>query len=111
MKRFLLWDFPRASWQYDVIVVLILLFVLATPRAFFRDQPRASNVVLLPSESGTVVYWFEPDLLSNLPEGSRPARAGEILHSRTGKNLAVIRLEPIFDAEQDVKGYMAFVKP
>ena len=24
LKRFILWDVPRASWQYDVIVAVIL---------------------------------------------------------------------------------------
>jgi hypothetical protein len=26
LVRFLFWDYPRASWQYDVMVALILAF-------------------------------------------------------------------------------------
>ena len=47
MKRFLLWDFPRGVWQYDVMVALILAFIFLTPREIFRDYPRASNIVRL----------------------------------------------------------------
>ena len=61
LKRFLLWDYPRASWQYDVMVALILGFIFFTPRGFFRDQPRASNIVQLPVEHGATVFWVEPD--------------------------------------------------
>ena len=111
MKRFLLWDYPRASWQYDVVVGLILAFIFLTPRDVFRDQPRAGNVVRLPSEQGANVFWIEPDLLAALPELERPRRAETILGSRLRTRERLIRLEPIFDAEREVKGYMAFTKP
>ena len=39
-KRFILWDYARASWQYDVMVGIILAFIFLTPRDWFRDQPR-----------------------------------------------------------------------
>src|SRR5262245_11323860 len=31
IKRLLLWDFARASWQYDLIVLAILAFIFLTP--------------------------------------------------------------------------------
>ncbi len=31
LKRFILWDYPRATWQYDVMVGIILVFVMLTP--------------------------------------------------------------------------------
>ena len=34
------WSYERGAWQYDVAVVLILVFVLLTPRGWFRDQPQ-----------------------------------------------------------------------
>ena len=68
LKRFILWDYPRAGWQYDVIVASILAFIFLTPRDFFRDQPKASRVVMLPSERGTSVYWIEPELLAGVAD-------------------------------------------
>ena len=55
VKRFLFWDYPRAGWQYDVMVGLILAFIFLTPREWFRDQPRANSIVMLPSEHGETV--------------------------------------------------------
>ena len=63
LSRFLFWDFKRASWQYDVIVVLILAFIFVTPNNIFRDQPKAANVVMLPAEQGTGLFWIAPQLL------------------------------------------------
>lgn len=90
------------------MVALILAFIFFTPRAMFRDQPRASSVVMLPSEQGVAQFWVEPDLLVNLDEGQRLERANQLLRSRTGKLHKVTRLEPIFDSEQEVRGYMAY---
>jgi hypothetical protein len=111
IKRFLLWDYPRAGWQYDVMVTLILAFIFLTPREIFRDQPRASNIVRLPAEHGTNVFWIEPELLNSYPESERSGRVEAMLKSRFGKRETVVRIEPIFDTEQEVKGFMAFTKP
>jgi hypothetical protein len=111
MKRFLLWDYPRGSKQYDVMVVLILLFIFATPRAIFRDQPRASNIVRLPEENGANVFFVEPELITPLAEGERNSRIESMLKARFGKKETVVRLLPIFDEEQEVKGYFAYTRP
>lgn len=111
VKRFIFWDYRRAGWQYDVMVGVILLFVFVTPRAWFRDQPRPSSVVMLPSDRGASVFWMEPELLSGIPEQERTARAAAVIKARTGKKRNVVRIEPISDAEHEVRGYMAFTAP
>ena len=114
LKRFILWDYRRASWQYDVMVGLILIFIFLTPRSWFRDQPRtpqASQVALLRGGHGSDVFWIETELLAGVPEDQRLPKLTEILKSRTGKTHAITRVEPILDSEGEVKGYMAFAKP
>jgi hypothetical protein len=115
LKRFILWDYARASWQYDVMVAIILAFVFLTPREWFRDQPRnprASNIAMLPGENGSDMYLIDPELLSGIPENQRLSKLAEILKARTGKKQSVLRLQPIYDdSENELKGYMAFTKP
>jgi hypothetical protein len=113
LKRFVLWDYPRACWQYDVMVGLILAFIFLTPRDCFRDQPRipnASSITMLPAAHGAIVYWVDMDLLTPVPEAERAARVQEMLFARTGKKQTLIRLEPVRDSEQELKGYMAFTE-
>jgi len=50
LSKTLFWSYERGTWQYDVAVVLILVFVLLTPRAWFRDQPQVG----MPAESDQV---------------------------------------------------------
>jgi hypothetical protein len=111
MKRLIFWDFPRASWQYDIAVALILAFIFLTPRDFFKDQPRPASIVQMPSDPGGNIYWLETSLLEETAEAARPQRAAELLKGRTGKPVNVIRVEPFYDAEQEVRGFMAIVKP
>ena len=115
LKRFILWDYPRACWQYDVMVAIILAFIFLTPREWFRDGPRiprASNIAMLPAEHGSEMFWIDPELLSGIPENQRTSKLGQILKTRTGKNQTILRVQPIYDdSENELKGYMAFTKP
>jgi hypothetical protein len=45
LSRTFFWSYERGTWQYDVAVVLILIFVLLTPRGWFRDQPQVGMLV------------------------------------------------------------------
>jgi hypothetical protein len=111
MKRLIFWEFPRASWQYDIAVALILAFIFLTPKSLFKDQPRPASIVQMPSAQGGSVYWLETSLMAGAGESARPAVAGELIRQRTGKALSVVRVEPIHDAEQEIRGYLAIVKP
>jgi hypothetical protein len=114
VKRFILWDHARATWQYDVMVGLILAFVFLTPRQWFLDQPRmprTSRIAMLQGGRGTTVYWVEAELLAGVPEADRMKRAGEMLRSRTGQQQKIVRLEAVFDSESVIKGYIAFTHP
>jgi hypothetical protein len=115
LKRFIFWDYPRASWQYDVIVGIILIFVLATPRGWFRDQPRTplvSSVSVLPGEHGSIVYWVEPELLSGLSKDQQMQKLSALLTKFTHKKeVTVNRVEPIADSDGETTGYMVFAKP
>ena len=115
LKRFILWEYKRGSWQYDVIVGIILAFIFLTPRDWFRDQPRipkASSISMLPSEHVGDAFFVDAALLSRTPENQRIARLTDLLQSRmSNRHLAVTRLEPILDSEGELQGYMAFAKP
>ncbi len=111
MKRLIFWDFPRAGWQYDIAVAAILAFIFLTPREIFKDQPRPASIVQMPSDTGGNVYWLETSLLESTPEAGRSQRAAELLRVRFGKPANVVKVEPIHDAEMEVRGFMAIVKP
>ena len=115
LKRFIFWDYPRASWQYDVMVGIILIFIMLTPRGWFRDQPRTpivSSIAVLPSEHGNSVYWVEPEFLADLSKDQQSEKLSKLLKRFTHqKQLTVTRVEPIADSDGETRGYMVFAKP
>lgn len=50
MKNIINWNYERASWQWDVLCILIMIFIFATPKEWFiksrtpATQPAASAV-------------------------------------------------------------------
>jgi hypothetical protein len=108
-RRLIFWDFARASWQYDLVVGIILIFIFATPRDWFRDQPKASSIILMSSLHGANRVFIATDLLETIPEGQRARRAQLLIQQRTGKLWHVARVEPIRDeAAQEIKGFIAY---
>lgn len=106
LKRFILWDYARASWQYDIIVAVILAFIFLTPHDVFRDQPKPASVAMV--RGG---YWIEAQQMAGIPEPAMPARATALVDARFKTHVDIVTVEPIFDdAEKELKGYLAFPK-
>lgn len=104
---FLFWDHLRGSWQYDVMVALIVAFIFLTPRDIFRDQPKPPNISML--RGG---FWIDSQLLAGVPETQLLPKATELVNRRYKTHAAVTAVEPIFDdSGQEIKGYMAFTRP
>lgn len=114
LKRFIFWEYARGSWQYDVIVGIILVFIFLTPREWLRDQPRipeAGTIVLLPSEHGTSQFLVNPAVLAGVPENGREASLTRILRGRGYPKLTVTRVDPIVSQEGELESYVAVTKP
>jgi len=45
LSRTFFWSYERGTWQYDLAVILILVFALLTPRYWFHDQPQSGAPV------------------------------------------------------------------
>jgi hypothetical protein len=108
------WSYRRGSWQYDLIVVIILAFIFLTPRNIFLDQPRPPTVQEIESlndDSGTLVFWVDPEVV----EGSAPddvdSRLRDLLKQRSGKNLRIVDKKPTTDAEGAVRAYLVYARP
>ena len=52
ISRVLFWTYPRGSWQYDLLCIMILSFIFFTPTWIF-DRPEESAVVSALKESSS----------------------------------------------------------
>ena len=124
LLRTILWSYERGTWPYDIAVALIVIFVLFSPRSWFRDQssmsqpPPGAQVVLLAADaaSGTETYRVDARLLAS------PLRTPELehlLHDAMRKNVRdlhghpfqIVRIEPLRGEDGSVISYEVSIKP
>jgi hypothetical protein len=111
LSRTFFWSYERGTWQYDLAVAAILIFVLATPRSWIQDQPQvgvpaAPGQVLLVKEDGRQqIYRVDARLLA--PPVQTPALEND-LHNALQKSLPSLRYGRFaiakIEAERDAHG-------
>ena len=115
--RGLFWTYERGTWQYDIMVALILAFIFLTPRGWFNDQPalpKASGMVLLSSNQYEKVYQL-PAALLELKQETKAEDAirkeiERVLQPHTGKPVQITRIKPEMDARGQVVSYAVWVQ-
>jgi len=110
-SRIFFWSYERGTWQYDVAVVAIVLFVLLTPPRWFHDQPEvglpaAPGQFQLVSDGGNAqIYRVDARVLA--PPIKTPALEND-LHNMLQKSLPDLRSGRFaiakIEAERDAQG-------
>lgn len=117
-KNALFWKYARGTWQYDLMVAAILLFIFFTPRRIFHDEPLPLNVsdtVIRESHEGSVqVYHLKAQVFSHYKEFQADNKAlTRVLQEELQKNLhrsvKIQRIEPVFDEDQRLEGFRVWV--
>jgi len=121
LNRIFFWSYERGTWQYDVAVILIVLFVLATPTRWFHDQPQvglpvnSSQVELLSKSGQTEIYKVDARVLA--PPERTPALQND-LHNALQKSspalndgrFSIGKIEPIRDETGTVIAYQVEIR-
>jgi hypothetical protein len=76
IKNVILWNYGRTTWQYDVIVVLILAFIFFTPKSWFEGRERQ----LFAAESSKITRLIvsEDDFSPGIDNGANLQRVREL---------------------------------
>lgn len=109
--RTIFWSYDRGSWPYDLMVILIVLFVVATPRHWFQDQPQTSTVtstsvqvVAQDTSASTETYRLDAKLLApekratkSTPELERETHdiLGRAVEDLKGHTFQVLAINPV----------------
>jgi hypothetical protein len=121
LSRTFFWAYERGTWQYDLAVILILVFVLLTPRAWFQDQPQVGmpavpgQVMLVDAEGTHQTFRVDARILA--PPIQTPALEND-LHNALQKALpelnnghfSILKIEPVRDAQGAVIAYQVDIK-
>lgn len=118
LRRTFFWSYERGTWQYDIAVVIILIFVFL-PRGWFHDEPSVGLSASAPGEVALVtgtekseVQTYRIDARVLAPPEQTPALQNE-LHSALRKALpdlrngrfSITKIEPVRDEQGTVIAY------
>ena len=122
--RVVFWSYERGTWQYDVAVVGIVLFVLFSPVFIhYSDQP---SVGPTPAQALVQLRTIEPGQVTTYRVDARllatPIRTPELehdLHETVQKNVQdlnhghfeILHIEPIRGEGETIAYYDVSVKP
>ena len=119
LSKTFFWAYERTTWQYDVAVILILVFVLLTPRNWFRDQPEASGpaaagqVQLLSKDGNRQTYRVDARVLTPpkfaLQSDLHTALQQALPELRSG-NFSISKIEPMRDEQGMVIAYQVEIR-
>ena len=118
LSRTLFWSYERGTWQYDLAVILILIFVLATPPKWFHDEPQvgmpasAGQVALVAGSERDARQTYRVDARVMAPPEQTPALQND-LHNALKKALpdlrngrfSITKIEPVRDEAGTVIAY------
>jgi hypothetical protein len=124
LVRVVFWSYERGTWQYDIAVGAIVLFVLFSPRFIhFNDQPTVGPA---PSQALVELRSVAPGRVATYRVDARllasPIRTPElehVLHETVQKNVGdlhqgrfeILRIEPIRGEGDTIAYYDVSVEP
>jgi hypothetical protein len=95
-RKIVFWNYPRTSWQWDVLCVLCLVFIFLTPKSWFANttySPKAAHtIVVLDAEA------FGPQPVNAEIE----RRAKEVAKRPDAQD---VKIQPQYDAAGKIKTY------
>jgi len=89
LKKTLFWSYERGSWQYDIMLVVILAFIILAPNRVFEQKDAIAPMVFRSEEIGSI----DPANFTQLE-----AKLFQI----TGTHLSISRVEKSRDSLGDV---------
>ncbi|HUX11186.1 MAG TPA: hypothetical protein VMW51_11115 [Terriglobia bacterium] len=118
LRRAIFWSYERGSWQYDIIVLVILAFIFLTPSRWFHDRPHlqlsdlrhVQGIVEVGHSGDTWVYELDARLVDSI-EGVQPQQAvHQLLLNRVNPPFVIKSLKPILGKGDVILGYTVEVR-
>jgi hypothetical protein len=118
-SRSIFWTYRRGSWQYDIIVIVILAFIFLTPRSWYAPQPpppvtgflRNQGIIDVGRIKGYGTYIVDARLVKLRPGQKNEDAVRDILNQRLQKLVTVISADEILDKNKTVIGYTVVAQP
>jgi len=115
IRGYILWQYERGTLHYDIMVTLILIFVLFSPRVInFNDKPIARNphptdVIVSTDAEGHLLYQVEASAISPGDDRAIRDQLLRIIEPISGA-VSIVSYETVADGKGKVQSYKVLVK-
>jgi hypothetical protein len=115
IRGYILWQYERGTLHYDIMVTLILIFILFSPRVInFNDKPIARNphpteVVVTADAEGRLVYQVAASAVAPGDDNSVRDQLLRIIEPISGA-VSIVSYEPVSDGKGKVQSYKVLAK-
>ncbi len=116
IRGYILWQHERGTLHYDIMVTLIIIFVLFSPKVItFHDKPIARNphptteVIVSTDAEGRLYYQVAANALT--PGDSAPLQDQvlRIIEPISGA-VSILSCEPVSDSKGKVQSYKVLAR-
>ncbi len=110
IRGYILWQYERGTLHYDIMVTLIILFVLFSPRVInFNDKPIAriphpTDVVVTADTEGHLLFQVAASAVSPGDDQSVREQLLHIIEPISGA-VSIVNYERVSDGKGKVQGY------
>jgi hypothetical protein len=110
IRGYILWQYERGTLHYDIMVTLILIFILFSPRVInFNDKPIARNphpteVVVTSDAEGRLIYQVAASAVSPEDDSSMEDQLLRIIEPISGA-VSIVSYEPVKDGKGKIQSY------
>jgi len=92
LKKIFFWNYARNTWQWDLLCVVILIFIFLTPKGWFTTGERVPNTVHQSPVARTLV--LTPEVVGNEEDKSQIEQRVRQLMRRTDIEVLDVRKIP-----------------
>lgn len=115
IRGYILWQYERGTLHYDIMVTLILIFVLFSPRVInFNDKPISRNahptdVMVTAQADGRLFYQVAASAVTPGDDSSVRDQLLHIIEPISGA-VSIVSYETVSDLQGKVQSYKVLAK-
>lgn len=101
LRKLFFWNYARNTWQWDILCVVILIFIFGAPKSWFENSERTGSMGHQSPAASTVLVG--PELVENAQDTGQLERRLRTLTGR--KDARVVNVRKLVDKDGKTHGY------
>ena len=89
LKKIFFWNYARNTWQWDLLCLVILIFIFLTPKSWFEGSERPRNTVHQSPVAATLV--LAPEMVVNETDKGQIEQQVKTLTGRSEVEVLAVR--------------------